>query len=216
MWKAVIFDLDGVITDTAGHHFAAWREIAAGLGFDLSEEVNELLKGVSRRESLEIIAHQAGVSLEETEIQRLLETKNARYLELIAALSPADILPGVLPFLDYLDRNGIASAIGSSSKNARFILDRIGLTERFQAISDGTRICETKPHPEVFLLAAQDLGIATKECLVVEDAAAGIEAGRRAGMRVLGVGKPEHLAGADAYVTNLSAANAGQLRTLFI
>jgi beta-phosphoglucomutase len=216
MWKAVIFDLDGVITDTAGHHFAAWREIAAGLGFDLNEEVNELLKGVSRRESLEIIARQAGASLDEAEIQRLLETKNARYLELIAALSPADILPGVLPFLDYLDRHGIASAIGSSSKNARFILDRIGLTERFQAISDGTRIRETKPHPEVFLLAAQDLGIGPKECLVVEDAAAGIEAGRRAGMRVLGVGKPEYLAGADAYVSDLSSANAGLLRTLFI
>jgi beta-phosphoglucomutase len=216
MWKAVIFDLDGVITDTAGHHYEAWRETAAGLGYELSRETNELLKGVSRRESLDIIARKAGVELTEDKIQKLLDAKNTRYLELISHLSPADILPGVVPFLDYLDRKGIASAIGSSSKNARFILERIGLTQRFKAISDGTRIRETKPHPEVFLLAAQDLGIPPKECLVVEDAAAGVEAGRRAGMRVLGIGSPENLPGADAYAPNLGEARPAILRTLFI
>lgn len=216
MWKAVIFDLDGVITDTAGHHYAAWRELAAGLGFELDEAFNELLKGVSRRESLEIIAKRAGVQLDEAQIQELLELKNRRYLERIGSLSPADILPGVIPFLDFMDRSGLLPAIGSSSKNARFILDRIGLTDRFKAISDGTRIRESKPHPEVFLLAAQDLGVRPSECLVVEDAAAGVEAGRNAGMRVLGIGKPESLPGADAYADKLSAIRPAVLRTLFI
>ncbi|MBI1307582.1 MAG: beta-phosphoglucomutase [Bacteroidetes bacterium] len=212
--SACIFDLDGVITDTAEHHFYSWKKIAEKFGFDLQEERNEELKGVSRKESLLKITSWAGVKLKHAEIEDLLRLKNEIYLESIGHLSASDILPGVEHFLSDLKQNGIHTAIGSSSKNARFILDHLGLTSLFPVISDGNSVVETKPNPAVFLMAAQLMEVPDEECVVFEDAVSGVEAARSAGMKCVGIGKPEILSRADACISTLEDFTFDRLKQL--
>ena len=186
--KAVIFDLDGVIVSTDDYHYRAWKKISDEEGIYFDRKINERLCGVSRMESLEIILEKANRVYSQEEKNSFVERKNSLYRNLLEELTPSDILPGVMKVLETLKKNDIKIAIGSSSKNTEFILSKIGLHEYFDAISDGTQIKNSKPDPEVFLLAANKLCIEPKECLVVEDANAGVEAGLAGEMKVLAVG----------------------------
>ena len=191
--QACIFDLDGVIVDTAKYHYLAWKRLANSLGFDFTEEQDEQLKGVSRIKSLELILEIGGVSKTEEEILELATKKNEWYLDLIAKMDESEILAGVDTFLTELKGKGIKIALGSASKNAPVILDKVGLTHFFEAIIDGTKTTKGKPHPQVFLYGAEALGIAPEHCLVFEDAPKGVEAALAGGMYCVGVGEEEHL-----------------------
>lgn len=192
-----IFDLDGVIVDTAKYHFVAWKQLAAEFGYELTEEKNEHLKGVSRLQSLNLILEWAGVSRTEKEKTALAARKNDWYVALIEHLTPADALPGVVDFIHDLKKAGIKIALGSASKNARLILDSLQLTDAFDAIVDGTMTQKGKPDPEVFLLGAQLANIPAKKSLVFEDAAKGIDAAKAAHMYNIGVGNEDQLGHAD-------------------
>lgn len=201
--KAVIFDLDGVLVDTAIYHFQAWHRLAEDLGYSFSIVDNEQLKGVSRIESLELILKWAGVEKSEAEKADLLVLKNQWYLELIEQLSPDHLLSGSLELLKKLQQKGIKIGLGSASKNAMGILEKTGIIPYFDALIDGNVVQLSKPNPEVFLKGAEVLEIAPAHCLVLEDAQAGIDAARAAGMQVIGIGWKEHLRGADLVVADL-------------
>ena len=200
MIKAVIFDLDGVIVSTDDCHYEAWKKMADEEGIYFDKEINNRLRGVSRTESLEIILERAEKAYTEEEKVALATRKNGYYTEFIKKLTPADILPGAKETLDELKANGIKVAIGSSSKNTPIILKQIGLDTYFDAVSDGNNISKSKPDPEVFIKAADMLGIPYDECMIVEDADAGVEAGKRAGMKTLSVHGAK---GADVALSDL-------------
>lgn len=212
MIEAVIFDLDGVLTDTAVYHYQSWKAVAAKFNYDLTERDNEKLKGVSRADSLKLILQWASVTLPQEEIPLLLQEKNDHYLLLINELGQKDILPGVLDFLTLLESKNCAKAVGSSSKNAPFILEKLGLAPRFAAVIDGNGVKNTKPDPEVFLNAAQKLGVNPERCLVVEDAPSGIQAAKAAGMNVVGIGYD--LEQADLCVPSLVGLGWDQIQNL--
>lgn len=193
MNKAIIFDLDGVIVDTAKYHYIAWRKIANDLGFDFSESQNELLKGVSRVESLEFLLKSGNITLSHEEKEHLLDSKNKHYLSLISNMDESEILPGIQKLLQDLHQYKIPFALGSASKNARLILNGLHLTHLFSAIVDGNEVSKAKPNPEVFLVAAQRLNFSPNNCIVIEDAQAGIQAANKAGMISVGIGDKEVL-----------------------
>ena len=207
--KAIIFDLDGVIVDTAVFHYKAWKKLANKMSFDLTEEQNEQLKGISRMESLDILLEIGKKdSISDDEKQRLANNKNEWYRENILKMTPQNILPGVKKFLDELKEAHYKIAIGSSSKNAGTILERIGMNNNFfDAVVDGTKISKSKPNPEVFLKGAQELNIPPGQCVVFEDAESGIEAAKNAGMKTIGVGKPENLPKADMVISDFENVN---------
>lgn len=209
--NAFLFDLDGVIVDTAIFHYQAWRRMANELGFDISEEFNERLKGVSRVESLDIILQHGGLMLPEERKAELATQKNQWYLELVGRMGPDDILPGIPAFFAQIHDAGIKTALGSVSKNARLILDSIGMSEAFGTVIDGNKITKGKPDPEVFLKGAEELGITPAECVVFEDAVAGIEAAKRAGMIAVGIGSPDVLTNADIVVPSLEHITVNEL-----
>lgn len=188
-WKGIIFDLDGVICTTDEYHYLAWKAMADGMGVPFDRQVNNRLRGVSRMASLEIILEAYnGPELSPEEKNALAEKKNALYRESLAQMSVADLSDEVKTTLEVLRGLGLKLAIGSSSKNAPYILERIGLGNWFDAVSDGNQISHSKPDPEVFLLAAKKLGLQPKDCLVVEDAISGAEAGHAGGFAVACVG----------------------------
>ena len=174
--KACIFDLDGVIVDTAKYHYLAWKDLADKLGFNFTIEHNERLKGVSRMDSLEILLEIGDISLTAEEKERYAHEKNELYRSYILKMERDEILPGILPFLDELKANDIKIALGSASKNAGTILEKVGITQYFDAIVDGTKVSKAKPDPQVFLLGAELLNVEPKDCIVFEDAEAGVEA----------------------------------------
>lgn len=186
--KAVIFDLDGVIVSTDDYHYRAWKAMADEEKIYFDRAINERLRGVSRMESLEIILEKAEKEYSTKEKNQMAEKKNSLYRELLNELTPNDILPGVMKVLDDLKENNVKISIGSSSKNTPIILEKIGLKNYFNAVADGNEIKNSKPDPEVFLLAAKKLEIDPEECLVVEDADAGVEAALAGNMKVLAVG----------------------------
>jgi beta-phosphoglucomutase len=212
--KAFIFDLDGVIVDTAKYHFLAWKELANSLGFDFTEQQNELLKGVSRVKSLEILLDIGHIELSQAEKDKYLHEKNEQYLSYIAKMDTREILPGIPELLAFLKKEKIPFALGSASKNARLILENLKLLDDFDAIVDGNDVSTAKPDPEVFLIAAERLGIEPKDCIVIEDAFAGVQAANSAGMTSVAIGDPEVLKGADYNLKNtkeLTVALARQL-----
>lgn len=187
MIKAVIFDLDGVICSTDRYHYQAWKQLADELGVFFNEEINNRLKGVSRMESLDIILEKSNKKYSIEEKQKLATKKNDTYRNLLKNMNDHDVSSDVLKTLYFLERNGIKTAIGSSSKNTMFILERIGLDNYFDAIADGTQISKSKPDPEVFLLAAKKLCLEPKDCIVVEDAKTGIDAANAGGFISVGI-----------------------------
>jgi beta-phosphoglucomutase len=202
-FKGALFDLDGVIVDTAKFHFLAWNRLASELGFTFTEYHNERLKGVSRVHSLEILLEIGRISLSEEKKQLLAELKNKWYVEYISNMNQSEILPGAKEYLIQLRNSGIKTALGSASKNAPMILGNLKITDLFDAIVDGNNTSKAKPDPEVFLLGAEKLGLAPDDCIVFEDAAAGVEAGKHAGMRVVGIGSADVLFRADFVVKGL-------------
>ena len=188
MKRAIIFDLDGVIVSTDGFHYKAWKAMADKEGIYFDETINNRLRGVSRMESLAIILEKASKTYTDEEKNAMATAKNEIYRESLSQLTPDDILPGVMDMLTALRAKGLKLAIGSSSRNTPVILNQIGLGDYFDAVADGNQIKNSKPDPEVFLLAAELLGIPPQDCVVVEDAYAGIDAAKAGGMKAVGVG----------------------------
>lgn len=214
--KACIFDLDGVVVDTAHYHFLAWRRLAGELGFELTIGQNERLKGVSRMRSLEIILELAGIDLPPDEKEKMADKKNGWFVGYLDRMKPDEIFPGVRELIHDLKSRGIKVALASSSKNAMKVIRLLGIQDEFDAAVDGSMITHSKPHPEIFLLAASRLGVVPKYCLVFEDAEAGVEAAHAAGMKCIGVGSAAQLGGAERVIEKTGDFRISTLRELEI
>lgn len=213
MIKAFLFDLDGVIVDTAVFHYKAWKRLANQLNFDIDEEFNETLKGISRMDSLDAILEHGGVSLSQEEKEKYAKIKNDWYLELVNQMTVNDILPGVEIFLKESRNLGIKIALGSASKNASLILEKTGIISLFDAIIDGNHVSKSKPDPEVFLKGAEALEVEYDACVVFEDAYAGVQAAKAAGMVAVGIGNGEVLNNADFVVKGLFEMSPSEIIT---
>jgi beta-phosphoglucomutase len=215
MIEACLFDLDGVVVDTAKYHFIAWKALAEELGFKFTLDDNERLKGVSRMQSLDILLEIGGLNFSVQEKEAMAEKKNTLYVSYIEKMTPEETLPGVEEFLQELRTAGIRIALGSASKNAPMILERIQLSGMFDAIVDGNSISEAKPNPEVFLKGAEKLGVLPENCVVFEDAIAGIEAAQNANMYSVGIGNPETLGFADLVIPGFDGFTVEKLKRAF-
>jgi beta-phosphoglucomutase len=202
-FNAVIFDLDGVITDTAHYHYLAWKALAESEGVHFDHAFNENLKGVDRMGSLNLILAGSSKTYSMEEKLALAERKNNQYVELIATMSEADLLPGAIDALASVRAAGLKIGLASVSKNAFTVLDRLGIRDRFDYVVDAALIANSKPHPEIFLNAAAALGVAPADCLGVEDAVAGVASIKSAGMFAVGVGSPDVLTQADRVIASL-------------
>ena len=214
--KGYIFDLDGVIVDTAKYHFVAWSNIARTFDYELTHEDNELLKGVSRVDSLEIILELAGKRLEDDQKKALLIKKNEEYLSLIEGLTKDEMLPGVEDLITEARELGFKIGLGSASKNAEQILVKLGIIDYFETIVDGNGVVNGKPHPEVFLTGAKNLGLHPEECIVFEDSQKGIVAANTGGFGSVGIGNAEELQEADLVISSFEKLTYSVLQTVFI
>ncbi|WP_405378067.1 beta-phosphoglucomutase [Nonlabens sp. Asnod3-A02] len=212
--KAFIFDLDGVIVDTAKFHFIAWQRLAASLDINFTEEENEQLKGVSRVNSLKKILEWGNKEISPDVFQAKMDQKNTEYLDLIRTLDTSDIMPGVHDFLLELKKQDQPIALGSASKNARPILKKLGIHDLFEVIVDGTNVTKAKPDPEVFLSACNQLGYAAQESIVFEDSVAGVQAANTAGMISIGLGEPSILNEADEVFAHFTDMPQDYINTL--
>lgn len=211
---ACIFDLDGVIVDTAKYHFLAWKRLTDQLGIHFTMEDNERLKGVSRMASLEILLELGNMTIADEKKLEYATLKNRWYVEYINRMSPDEILPGSVKFIKELRKAGIKVAVGSASKNTPLILRRVGINELFDAVADGNNVGRAKPDPEVFLKAADMTGIDPGRCTVFEDAVAGVQAALNAGMFCIGIGSPVILKEAHMVVSGLNEMNLAKLKAL--
>ena len=209
--RGLIFDLDGVIVDTAKYHFIAWKELAETLHIQFTQKDNERLKGVSRVRSLEIILEIGGVTLSQAQKQEYCAWKNDRYLQFIHKLKADEILPGAKQFLLDARAAGYKIALGSASKNTALILKKLKIADLFDAVIDGTKVTKAKPDPEVFLKGAEAIGVPPAECVVFEDAEAGVDAAHNAGMLAVGIGSPKRLPKADCHIPGFQGVTLQQL-----
>jgi beta-phosphoglucomutase len=209
--RSCIFDLDGVIVDTARFHFLAWRRLANELGFDFSSEQNEKLKGVSRRESLEMILEWGQMELSEDEFLQWMMRKNEWYLEMVQGLQPSEALPGVIPFIHHLRDIGIHVALGSASRNAQSILNKLEITSLFEKIVDGNAVVNGKPAPDTFLKALEGTDIKPVESIVFEDSEKGIQAAHAGGFFAVGIGDLNALKTADVVLPGFEQIDFSQL-----
>ncbi|MFN5705142.1 MAG: beta-phosphoglucomutase [bacterium] len=212
--RACIFDLDGVLVDTAKYHFIAWRNLANKLGVEFSEHDNEQLKGLSRDASLEYILTKGDIDSTFEQREQWKEEKNNEYLALVLQMNEDETLPNAKELLQELKSNNIRLALGSASKNAELILDRVNIKHYFDAIIDGTKTSRSKPDPEVFLLGAKALNCEPHECIVFEDALNGVKAAKAGGFYAIGIGEPEVLIEADKVYASLSSINFKMLELL--
>lgn len=203
MIRGFIFDLDGVLADTAEYHYRSWKLLADEEGWAFDREKNEQLRGVPRRESLLLILGERAANYSQTQIQEFMARKNAYYLQFIKEITPRDLLPGARKLLKELRAAGMKTALGSASKNAPEVIERLGIAPLFDAISHGGSVERQKPAPDLFLHAAAALGLSPHECVVVEDAQVGIQAAKAGGLYAVGLGPPARLVGADASFANL-------------
>ncbi|WP_312137909.1 beta-phosphoglucomutase [Sphingobacterium sp.] len=213
--QACLFDLDGVLVDTAKYHYLAWKQLANSLGFDFTELQNEELKGISRVESLKKILKWGGLDFPEERQDELASLKNSWYVEMISEMKADEVLSGSFELLEELRENQIKIALGSASKNAQLILDNTGLTPYFDVIVDGNVVSKSKPDPEVFLKGAEMLHISPSGCVVFEDASAGVEAALRATMKAIGIGSPKELSKAHLVVGDLTKIQLKAIQNLF-
>jgi beta-phosphoglucomutase len=213
--RAVIFDLDGVITDTAEYHYLAWKSLAEELDLPFDKEFNEKLKGISRMESLELVLSLGQDSYSEEQKRQLAAKKNDLYKTMIAKVTPADLLPGIEKLLKELKEAGLRTALASASKNASFILDRLEVAHYFDHVVDVTLIRQGKPNPEIFLTGAAKLGVAPADCVGIEDAEAGIQSILAAGMFAVGVGTPAKMQKADLIVSSTARLSLSLLQSSF-
>ncbi len=214
--KACIFDLDGVIVDTARYHFLAWKRLTDQLKIPFTGEDNERLKGVSRMESLRIILELGNLKIENSMKEKYAALKNRWYVDYISRMTPDEILPGSLEFIEELKKAGIKIAIGSASKNTPLILKRVGIDKLFDAVADGNNVHRAKPDPEVFLTAAAMLGTEPRNCIVFEDAVAGVQSAINAGMICVGVGSAKMLSKAHHVISGLNEINLEKLVKMLI
>lgn len=210
MVKAVLFDLDGVITDTAEYHYQAWKALGNRLGIEIDREFNEQLKGVSRKDSLDRILAHGGKENDysEAEKQELMKSKNDEYLEMIQKMTPEQILPGIQTLLDTLKKRGIKIVLASASQNGPMILERLHLTSLFDGIADPTKVAHGKPAPDIYIEAARVAGVNPSDCVGVEDAASGVEAINSAHIVSIGVGKEKDLGAANVVVPTTEQVTA--------
>ena len=213
--KGLIYDLDGVITDTAKYHYKSWRWVAEQLGYNLTEKQNLKLKGVGRKESLDKILNWSVSRISEAEKHNYLTEKNNMYLELIDAMSPEEIFDGFKEFNEKVKGEGIKVAIGSSSRNTIRIIDKLDLVLDFHAVVDGGMTENSKPAPDIFLLAAEKLHLDPSECLVIEDSEAGLQAAEKAGMKAVAFGPDKTLKPADLAIKSWDEANLDSFKSLF-
>lgn len=214
MVKACIFDLDGVLVDTAHYHFLAWKRLAKEFDYELTEEINEQLKGVSRMKSLEIVLKHANISLEDQKKTSLADRKNGWFTDYVYKMKPEELYPGVKELFAKLKKDHIRIALASSSKNAQTIIEILGIKNEFEVVVDGNMIIHSKPDPEIFLLAAEKLKLSPADCVVFEDAEAGVEAALAAGMKCVGVGSPAQLNKANQVVKSVRDFDYAQLQKL--
>ncbi len=210
--KGCIFDLDGVIVDTAKYHYLAWKKLTTLLNIDFSEEDNERLKGVSRMASLDIILEIGNRVVDDKTKEEYASLKNKWYLDYINRMMPDEILPGSLEFISELKNSGIKVALGSASRNTPLILERLGIGRLFDGVADGNNVSKAKPDPEVFITAAKLVGVPPEECIVFEDAVAGVEAALNAGMHCVGIGSEKTLKDAHFVVSGLDKMNLKKLK----
>ena len=214
MKKGFIFDLDGVIVDTAKYHYLAWKKLANELGFEFTQEQNELFKGVSRKRCLEILLAIGKIEATQEQFDTWMIEKNLDYLEFIKNMDESEILPDVPRVLELLKENNIPIALGSASKNAQPILEKVGLLSYFDSIVDGNNVTKAKPDPEVFLLAAKQLGVDANNCVVFEDAVAGIQAANAAQMTSIGIGDKNVLNEAQFNFTDFTQISTDFIKNL--
>ena len=212
--RGYIFDLDGVIVDTAKYHFLAWKKLANSIGIDFSQEQNEQLKGVSRVQSLEKILAWGNKTISAAHFTRLMTSKNDDYLLHVHEMSESEILPDVIKILNFLVDESQPVALGSASKNARLILNKVNLIDKFEAIVDGTNVSKAKPDPEVFLIAAKQLGMPTEDCIVFEDSVAGVQAANSAYMISVGIGDAKILHEADYIFSDFTEISTDFLKEI--
>ena len=213
-FRACIFDLDGVIVDTAKYHFLSWKKLTDKLNMHFTEEDNERLKGVSRMESLEIILQINNIKIEKERREKYAALKNQWYNDFINKMTPDEILPGSIEFISELRDAGIKTALGSASKNTPLILRRLGIENLFDAVADGNIVKRTKPDPEVFLVAAGMISVRPDQCVVFEDATAGVQAALNAGMTCIGVGSEKVLKDAHYIISGLKEMNLKKLNEI--
>jgi len=209
--KGAIFDLDGVLVDTAKYHYLAWKKLTEKLGFDFTEKDNERLKGISRKQSLEILLEIGGIKADDKQKEKWAEEKNQCYVEYLKQLDQNALLEGTTVYLKALREEGVKISLGSASKNAPLILSQLEIEKYFDAVIDGNCISKAKPDPEVFLQAAKALGLKPENCVVFEDSLAGIQAAKKGGMKAVGVGNEKNLPGADYYIQSLGQAKKEKL-----
>jgi beta-phosphoglucomutase len=214
MIKGCLFDMDGVIVDTAKYHFLAWQRLAHSLNVPFTEEQNEQLKGVSRADSLDRILAWGNISLPQERKEELMTLKNDWYLEYVATVTPAEMLPGVHNFLKELTAEGVKIGLGSSSKNALLILEKLEIMDLFDVIVDGNKVTVSKPNPEVFLRGAQELDLEPSEIIVFEDAQSGVKAALSGGFRCIGIGEPEVLNEAHVVIPGFEGVTLSSVLSL--
>ena len=214
--KGFIFDLDGVIVDTAKYHYLAWKKLASELGIEFTLEQNELFKGVSRKRCLEILLDIGGIEANHEQFEAWMTAKNEDYLAQIEKMDESEILPDVQRVLQYLKAKKMPIALGSASKNAIPILKKVKLLDFFDVVVDGNQVSKAKPDPEVFLIAAEKMGIAANECVVFEDAVAGLQAANQAGMISIGIGEAKVLSDAQFVFSNFTEMDNSFLNSLLI
>jgi len=212
--QACIFDLDGVLVETSEFHYLAWSRLGKEFGIEVTKEVNEQLKGVSRRSSLDVLLAIANLDLEEKTKAELAERKNTWYLEYLKDMTHEDTLPGVLPFLDELKEDGFKLAVGSSSKNAVSILNKLQIMDYFETVIDGNSVKEAKPDPEIFLRGANDLKVDPTSCVVFEDAISGVLAAKAGNFKCIGVGSADVLKEADFVISSFEEFDLGKLKSM--
>jgi len=210
-YEGVIFDLDGVIVDTAKYHFLAWKRLAEELDIEFTKEDNERLKGVSRMACMDIILELGNREMTEEKKVELATRKNEWYLEYVNQMDESEILPGSTEMIETLKEMGVKISIGSASKNAKTILEKVGLIDAFDFISDGTIVTKAKPDPEVFTIAADEMGVQYDKCIVFEDSEAGIEAAQRVNMLAIGIGYKENLPASDMIFTGLDKVDIKEI-----
>jgi beta-phosphoglucomutase len=209
--KGCIFDLDGVIVDTAKYHYLAWKKLAQELEINFSIADNERLKGISRIESLEILLSHGNISFDHNTKLKLAEKKNTLYVDYISKINKSEVLPGIETFIKSLKEQNLKIALGSSSKNANLILKKIDMLEFFDSVIDGNKISKTKPNPEIFLLCAKEIGLRPENCMVFEDSEAGLIAAKRAGMYAVGIGRPDILKSAHIVINGFHSTSLSKL-----
>lgn len=210
--EAYIFDLDGVVVDTAKYHFLAWKRLAEEFGYDFTEEDNEKFKGVSRMACMDILSEMIGKTFSQEEKICLADRKNDWYIEYIKKMNKDEVLPGFVDFVSQIRQQGGKTALASASKNAGIVLERLELSQYFDAVVDGNHVQKSKPDPQVFLIAAEKLGTEAEQCLVFEDAQAGVDAAQSAHMLAVGIGHPDNpLSGAIVMKPGFAGLNLNEL-----